>query len=57
MMKYKHLKSGKIYKVLFTVIIESDLVPGVVYQSLSTGNVFVRPASEFYDGRFVLEVE
>lgn len=38
-MKYKHLKSGKIYKVLLTVIIESSLVPGVVYQSVSTGNV------------------
>lgn len=56
-MRYKHLKSGKIYKILFTAIIEKDMVPGVVYQSISTGNVFVRPASEFYDGRFALEVE
>ncbi len=46
-----HLKSGGLYRVLREGRIEKDLTPAVVYES-EAGDVWIRPSSEFYDGRF-----
>lgn len=56
-MRYTHIATGKKYKVLFHAILENTLEPSVVYQSLSDGTIWVRPAKEFYDGRFKLFLE
>ena len=51
---HKHVKSGKIYRVLSTdAIMESNLEKAVVYEGLN-GQVWVRPFDEFMDGRFEL---
>lgn len=56
-MIYKHLKSGGLYKFLTHALIEADLTHAVVYESLETGQVWVRPESEFFNGRFEELVE
>jgi hypothetical protein len=49
----KHLKTGKNYVILMdNVLVESTGQPAIVYKSCDTGQCFVRPASEFFDGRF-----
>ncbi|MCF6432592.1 DUF1653 domain-containing protein [Leisingera sp. MMG026] len=50
---WQHIKSGGLYTVLFDdAFREHDMTKCVVYQSLWDGQVFVRPADEFLDGRF-----
>lgn len=52
---YRHLKTGKHYRVeLGDVTIEATMERGVVYRGLSDGVAWVRPYSEFMDGRFEL---
>lgn len=51
---YKHLRTGGTYRIVMTAICEADSVEMTVYQSLDTGEVWVRPTKEFYDGRFRL---
>jgi len=51
----KHVKSGGFYRVLSNnVLNEADKTKMVVYLSLQDGVIWVRPSSEFNDGRFVL---
>lgn len=53
---YMHIKTGKIYEIVHEgAMIESEGLSGllqVVYKSQETGQVWVRPLKEFYDGRF-----
>lgn len=52
---WRHAKTGHHYLVLHTAVNEADLEPAVVYRRAFGGpdTVWVRPASEFLDGRFV----
>lgn len=50
---WKHVKSGGIYVVLvYDATREHDLEPVVVYRACADGRIWVRPAIEFFDGRF-----
>lgn len=48
---WEHMKTKEVYTILAFGNIEKTLEPSVVYQS-SKGQVWIRPASEFFDGRF-----
>ena len=56
MKRYKHIKTGGIYFVEDEhARIEAEGMDGelqVVYRSAETGCVWIRPKSEFFDGRF-----
>lgn len=59
-MMWKHLKSGGVYTLLRFGLREEDLTPVAIYQEATAegklnpdGKVWVRPAAEFCDGRFV----
>lgn len=54
---FRHVRSGGIYEVLHAASLEATLEPVVVYRSCSDGSVWVRPAAEFSDGRFVAETD
>lgn len=45
-------RSGGRYRVMHTAIIEETLVAAVVYQCCTSSIIWVRPLSEFLDGRF-----
>lgn len=47
---HRHRKGG-LYRVIQRGRIEADLTPAVIYDDRE-GNVWVRPAAEFDDGRF-----
>lgn len=47
---HRHKKGG-LYRVMTDAVNEADRVPVVVYDDVD-GQVWVRPASEFWDGRF-----
>ena len=49
---YRHKKTGGIYGVVCNATRESDGELLVVYRNVATGERWVRPASEFNDGRF-----
>ena len=50
---FRHKKSGGLYVVLDDEIrIEATNSRGVLYKSLMDGTKWVRPYSEFHDGRF-----
>lgn len=53
---YRHKKRGTQYMVMgkATLQIEGphDMAECVIYQSMDDGRVWVRPAAEFFDGRF-----
>lgn len=60
--RYRHIKTGGVYEVLALARIEATLRDVVVYRHVNAvtwsptpgpGNVWVRPADEFCDGRFV----
>ena len=48
----KHLKPGGLYRIIGQAMIEATLTPAYVYESLSTGDHWVRPQAEMEDGRF-----
>lgn len=52
---WRHAKTSHLYLVLHAAVNEADLEPVVVYRRAFGGpdTVWVRPASEFLDGRFV----
>jgi hypothetical protein len=58
--RYRHKVRGTTYRVLYeaakasSIISALDEMTMVVYQSEEDGLVWVRPASEFFDGRFEL---
>ena len=50
---YRHIKRGTIYRVVTFGIIEATAAPAVVYQAQDNyGAIWIRPTSEFCDGRF-----
>lgn len=51
-MLYRHKKTGGVYALQMIVTNEADLAPMVVYSDYETGTIWVRPAKEFFDGRF-----
>jgi hypothetical protein len=55
---WSHQKSGGLYTVIGPAIREADMVPCILYHDLTDDRVWwIRPASEFLDGRFVREPE
>lgn len=56
--RWRHIKRGTTYRVLFeaakasSIIAALDDMTMVVYQGEADGMVWVRPALEFFDGRF-----
>lgn len=60
-MLYLHVKTGHTYSVLATGVQEADLNVVVLYQRCINGQfvgpIWVRPAKEFFDGRFVAHVD
>jgi len=49
---YKHVRTNRIYCLLMHA---SDKATGeevVVFQSVKTGRVWIRPSQEFFDGRY-----
>lgn len=53
MPSHRHVKTGGLYMVIYTTaFIEKTMTRAVVYQGMD-GQVWVRPCSEFHDGRFV----
>ena len=50
--EYVHIRSGGRYVLLGHGEIEATNTPCVIYQSLANGKTWVRPSSEFFDGRF-----
>lgn len=52
MIYWHHIKSGGVYEILEFGLIEASLTPCVIYRLISGGNVWIRPCSEFFDGRF-----
>jgi len=51
--RYRHIKTGGTYRVMYNAVIESTWTPAVIYRCERYGLIVVRPADEFYDGRFV----
>lgn len=51
--RYRHKKTGNVYTVHCTAKIEATLTDAVIYQREdNTPGRWVRPVSEFLDGRF-----
>ena len=51
--QYRHTKSGRRYLLICEdARLEKDLTPVVIYEGMRNGEIWVRPASEFFDGRF-----
>lgn len=50
-----HKKTGHRYEIMTFALIEATLEPSVVYRS-EKGQVWIRPAHEFFDGRFQQEI-
>jgi len=48
-----HVKTHKLYRFVASGKLENDATAVVVYQSVDTGDIWVRPLLEFCDGRFV----
>jgi hypothetical protein len=48
---HRHLKSGNLYQVISHGVMKADLTPVVIYRNRS-GQTWVRPRTEFNDGRF-----
>lgn len=51
-MLFRHKKTGGVYRIVNLAIQEADLTSVVVYANEATGAAWVRPASEFFDGRY-----
>jgi hypothetical protein len=47
-----HKKTNSPYRILRFAVQEDTLQPVVVYEALSDGSVWIRPCSQFFDGRF-----
>jgi hypothetical protein len=50
--RFRHVKTGGVYQVLCECRREVDDEPMIAYRSEATNVVWVRPKTEFYDGRF-----
>ncbi|MFT8445091.1 MAG: DUF1653 domain-containing protein [Acetobacter orientalis] len=53
---YRHKKRGTTYMTMGTATLQiegpHDMTKCVVYMDTRSGSVWVRPETEFYDGRF-----
>ncbi|MCY0388005.1 DUF1653 domain-containing protein [Robbsia sp. Bb-Pol-6] len=49
---YKHQRTGRLYSVVTRAKLEMSGEEVVVYQSLKSGRIWVRPSAEFFDGRY-----
>lgn len=49
---FKHIKSGGYYRVIGFGIIEATNTHAVIYKHMASSVIWVRPSSEFFDGRF-----
>lgn len=49
-----HKKTGGIYNIIGYGKLEKDATPVAIYEKLYEGHIWVRPTSEFEDGRFQL---
>ena len=49
---FRHVKTGRAYEVVCTANMEDTQREVVVYRDVLSGKVWVRPHSEFTDGRF-----
>lgn len=47
-LEYEHYKGGR-YEYVCEAFLESDGTPLVVYRSVSTGAMYARPRSEFFE--------
>lgn len=50
-----HKKTGHRYELIMFGLIESTLEPAAIYRN-EKGQVWIRPVTEFFDGRFLKEV-
>ena len=50
-----HLKSQGLYLILGYGKLESTLEEMVIYRSLTTSEIWIRPRLEFEDGRFIID--
>lgn len=50
---YKHVKTGGVYELLYRGYYTETMEPVVIYKSMQTGDVWVRPSAMFDDGRFI----
>lgn len=48
---WKHTKGGE-YEIVDFVLQEQTITPSVLYRSRKDGTLWVRPCTEFFDGRF-----
>lgn len=51
---YKHKKTGKNYVILMDAVVEVTGQPVIIYKSCDTGQRFIRPSSDFFNGQFEL---
>lgn len=51
--RWSHTKSGGVYWVQAVGILEANGEPMVVYREAGSNDCWIRPVSEFLDGRFV----
>ncbi len=54
-MHWRHVKTGGLYEIIAHADLEANEQTMVIYQSKASGKNWARPASEFYDGRFIRE--
>lgn len=53
-MKWKHVKTGDVYVILWLGVVEKNLKVMVAYRKPEEGStIWLRPVNEFFDGRFV----
>lgn len=53
--KFRHVKTGGVYEVVALARMEIDQSFVIVYCNVNGGTPWVRPAGEFFDGRFEVE--
>lgn len=51
----RHVKTRGIYNIIGYGKIEKDQTEVVIYEQIWEGRIWVRPITEFEDGRFILE--
>jgi hypothetical protein len=54
---YEHLNTGNRYEFLGMALLESTTQTMVIHRCLDSEMVWVRPAKEFFDGRFEIVIE